>query len=79
MEAAGIEPASGNVSAAASTCVVECTYAFTLRARIDTVAARLARHVFSRESSRRLARDDSELMTDFQASPTKALSPGSRC
>src|SRR5262245_58877275 len=46
VEAAGIEPASRNVSTAASTCVVECIYAFALATRIDTVRPRLAGHVF---------------------------------
>ena len=76
MEAAGIEPASRNVSTAASTCVVACIYAFTRATRSDTVHLRLAGHVFSPGSTPRLARDDSELLTDFQASPTKALNPG---
>jgi hypothetical protein len=46
MEAAGIEPASRNVSTFPSTCVVECIYAFAPAARIDTVRPRLAEHVF---------------------------------
>ena len=76
VEAAGIEPASRNVSTAASTCVVACIYAFARATRSDTVLLRLAGHVFSPGSTPRLARDDSELLTDFQASPTKALNPG---
>ena len=65
VEAAGIEPASRNVSTVASTCVVECIYAFARAARIDTVRLRLAEYFFSPGSSPRLARDDSELLTDF--------------
>jgi len=46
MEAAGIEPASRNVSTFTSTCVVECIYAFAQAPRIDTVNPGLAEHVF---------------------------------
>ena len=45
VEAAGIEPASRNVSTAASTCVFECIYAFATATRIDTVRPKLAGHV----------------------------------
>ncbi len=77
MEAAGIEPASRNVSTFTSTCVVGVHFEL---GRGDPNPTRSVRSkqgtFFSPGSSPRLARDDSELMTDFWGSPTKLLSPG---
>ena len=55
VEAAGIEPASRNISTQASTCVVDCLIS-PPRAPVDRVALRLAGNFFNRERTRRDSR-----------------------
>ena len=78
VEAAGIEPASREISTQASTCVVD-SLDFTARgpSRQGPRLAIRERDLIGCVPD--VTPDDLELVTNFQASPVKALSRGCLC
>ena len=77
MEAAGIEPASRDVSGQASTCVVGYL-GFAPADAIRQAAVGASRRQGLGPSVADATRAEPELAADFQASPAKALSRGYR-
>ena len=76
VEAAGIEPASREVSIVTSTCVVDClNFARSTVNRQTENRTRRKLYLTTRVSD--VTCGDPELTTDFQASLAKALNPGS--
>ena len=75
MEAAGIEPASRDVSAMSSTCVVvDLNFAQTTGQRHSEIQTSLKLYLTTSVSD--MTRCDLELVTSFQGSPAKPISRG---
>jgi len=77
MEAAGFEPASRDISVAASTYVV-VLLSFASKAPTDRVLDRLAGNVFLAAGVPGMTCGDPDFTTDFWASPAKSRSQGYR-
>ncbi len=75
MEAAGIEPASRDVSTVASTCVVDCLSFAQLAVNRQT-ECQTSRKPNLTASVPDMTRGDPNLTTDFQVSSDKTLNPG---